>query len=171
MDAFDWPLEFRRLSEQALSRFQAGISDPAQFFIESEVAWLAEIGATPMELFDFAEDAASLPWETALLITAVRRDYFLLVQHGRHSPRRLSEADLPLRKAALAGIEWLPRLIAKARARLRGEMPSDVMYCCGGDRAFLKRHGIHPAEFLRLTWLAGEDDGMIADYVTQRRRH
>jgi hypothetical protein len=170
MDALNWPLEFRRLSEQALSKFQAGIRDPAQLFTSLEVAWLASIGATPAELFDFAEDAASLPWETALLITAVRRDYFLLVQNGQHSTRRLSEPDLPLRKAAVAGMEWLTRLMAKARARLRGEMPIDVMYCCGGDRAFFKMHNIHPAEFLRLTWLAGENDGMIVSYVTKNRQ-
>ena len=32
------------------------------------------------------------------------------------------------------GIAWLPRILVKARLKLRGEMPADLMYGCGGDR-------------------------------------
>jgi hypothetical protein len=61
-------------------------------------------------------------------------------------------------------------LIVKARAKLRGEMPTELMYGCGGDRAFLRKTGIHPADFLRVTWAAGEDDRKIVAYVQSKVR-
>ena len=39
------------------------------------------------------------------------------------------------------------------------------MYCCGGDRAFLKKVNIHPADFLRYVWAAHDDDQKIVGYV------
>jgi hypothetical protein len=105
--------------------------------------------------------------ETSLLITAVRREYFLNVQKGRRSGRVIDMDKLPSKSAQLAGIEWLPRLIEKAQAKLRGEMPPELMYCCGGDRAFLREHGIHPADFLREAWSAGDDRQRLLDFVRQ----
>ena len=60
---------------------------------------------------------------------------------------------------------WLPRIIAKAQAKLRGEMSSDIMFGCGGDRAFLRKVGIDPAQFLRVVWNAGDDLEHIVEYV------
>jgi hypothetical protein len=102
---------------------------------------------------------------TALLIAAVRRDYFLVVQQGRHSSQTIRMEDLPAKTAVAAGLAWLPRLIEKARAKLRGEMPPDLMYGCGGDREFLQRVKIHPADFLRHVWSAGTDNAKIIAYV------
>ena len=90
---------------------------------------------------------------------------FLVVQNGKPSKETIDMDSLPEREAELGGIEWLPRIIAKARAKLPGEMPQELMYCCGGDRAFLREHGIHPADFLREVWAAGEDDQRILKYV------
>ena len=60
----------------------------------------------------------------------------------------------------------MSQVIVKARAKLRGELDPDLMFCCGGDRKFLADHGgIHPADFLRQVWAAGEDDTRIAAYV------
>jgi hypothetical protein len=42
------------------------------------------------------------------------------------------------------------------------------MFCCGGDRAFLQKNDIHPAEFLRITQKAGEQDEIIVQWVVQR---
>jgi hypothetical protein len=39
------------------------------------------------------------------------------------------------------------------------------MYSCGGDRKFLRSHDIHPADFLRAVWAAGDDDSKAAAYV------
>ncbi len=64
------------------------------------------------------------------------------------------------------GMAYLPRILAKARAKLRGELDSDLMFGCGGDRRFLKNHGdIHPADFLRQVWAAKEDDQKLAAWV------
>jgi hypothetical protein len=53
---------------------------------------------------------------------------------------------------------------------LRGELDPNTMYSCGGDRAFLKRHDIAPADFLRAVWSAGEDDAKVIDYVKRNSR-
>ena len=75
---------------------------------------------------------------------------------------------LPPKKEAVDGIEWLPRLIVKARAKLRGEMPAELMYGCGGDRPFLQEMNVELAEFLQVVWLFGDDDRAIIDYVKAR---
>jgi hypothetical protein len=59
----------------------------------------------------------------------------------------------------------LPRLIPKAEAKLRGEMPADLMYCCGGDRKFFKTHNIDPAEFLRKVWDARGNQAEVVAWV------
>ena len=68
---------------------------------------------------------------------------------------------------SVAEITWVPRIIAKARAKLRGELPPDLMCSRGADRPFLRRMGIHPADFLRLVWEAGEDDQYILRRVEE----
>ena len=73
-------------------------------------------------------------------------------------------------QATLGGYAWLPRIIAKARAKLRGEMPPDLMYSCGGDRRFLKSIGADPADFLQQVWEAGDDDQNILDYVNEKAK-
>ena len=78
------------------------------------------------------------------------------------------EADLPLREAELEGIAWLPRILVKARAKLRGELHPDIMYCCGGDFAFLRGQDVAPADFLRVIWASGGDDAKVLAYL---RRH
>ncbi len=162
---YNWETEFRRRYEHALQRYQTGERNAARYFSKAETAYLASIGLTAQEMFDYAEDAGELSYGDALLITAARRDYFLVVQHGQPSRRTISMADLPPKDAAAAGFVWLPRISPKARAKLRGEMPADLMYGCGGDRAFLRKVNIHPADFLRFVWSARDDDQKIIEYV------
>jgi len=64
----------------------------------------------------------------------------------------LDESKLPPKADAVKGIAWLPRLIPKAKAKLRGELPASLMYSCGGDRNFFKEHAIQSSEFLSLVW-------------------
>jgi hypothetical protein len=126
----------------------------------------------PREFFDFIEDfcdEGEPSPASALLIAAVRRDYFLHEQRGEASEVQLTRDDIPTFGDELAGIPYLPRILAKARAKLRGELDPDLMFGCGGDRHFLKKHGdIHPADFLRLVWMAGDDDHDLADAVAKR---
>jgi hypothetical protein len=100
-------------------------------------------------------------------VAGVRRAYFIEVQKRVPSTHVVSVADLPPKTAEVAGIAWLPRILAKARAKLRGEMDPQIMYGCGGDRAFLKRVDVHPAEFLRKVWEAGENDQKVIDWITR----
>ena len=99
---------------------------------------------------------------------SVRRSYLLLVQKGVPSKIVLDESKMPAKTDAVHGIEWLPRLIPKTRAKLRGELPTTLMYGCGGDRRFFKQHDIHPAEFLQVVWHCGDDDKAIVDWVEKR---
>lgn len=168
MDNYNWAKTFGDHFADALDAYRAGKRDAEKMFGTSEREFLKTIGATPQEIFDFVEDTflgGEPGAETALLVTAVRREYFLTVQKGKHSTNVIDMDALPSKSAELAGIEWLPRIIEKARAKLRGEMPPELMYGCGGDRAFLREHGIHPADFLREVWAAGNDVARVIDYV------
>jgi hypothetical protein len=166
MSQYDWADAFRRCYDKAVTAYRAGNRQPGKIFNSTESAFLAGIGCSVQEVYDFVEDGEP-SFETVLLITAVRRGFFQMVQHGQLSAHVVSMAELPPKTAEVAGFPWLPRLIAKARAKLRGEMPLDLMYGCGGDRAFFKRANIHPADFLRVVWAAGEDDRKIIEYVKQ----
>ena len=169
MKTYDWTSRLKELYNNALEQYRAGNRKPDSFFTQEETEFLAEIGAQPMELFDYAEDVGALDWETALLIVSVRRDYYLHLQHRAPAGERLTLDQFPAKDAELDGIPWLPRLIQKANARLRGQLPLDLMYCCGGDRRFFKQHDIHPADFLRFVWAANGDEARLLEYVKGKR--
>jgi hypothetical protein len=163
-----WYHELKQLFVLSSERYRAGERDAQRYFTAEQEAYLGSIGQSAQELYDFAEDHArggEPDWETVLLISAVRRDYLLTVQHGATSPHRISMDDLPAKDAQLEGIPWLPRIIQKAEAKLRGEMPPDLMYNCGGDRNFLLQHGLDAADFLRHVWAAAGDEQKILAYV------
>ena len=168
VDNYNWAGNFWELFEDGLDAYRAGRREAETMFDFAQIEFLASLGATAPEIFDFVEDnfhGGDPSAETALLVTAVRRDYFQAVQKGRLRSHRIDMEALPPKSAALDGIEWLPRIIEKARAKLRGEMPPELMYCCGGDRAFLREHGIHPADFLREVWAAKDDTTRLLSYV------
>jgi hypothetical protein len=168
MEANDWKAEFRRTYDRGAAEWKQGKRTPQKMFSGEEVAFLASLGCTPQELFDFVDDFQCYgepDAATALAVQAVRRDYFLNVLGGASSGQVASMNDLPAKNATVDGIAWLPRLIEKARLKLRGEMPPDLMYGCGGDRAFLQKVNLSPGEFLQLTRDAGADDRRIVDAV------
>lgn len=154
---YAWSSNFRELYAHAVEAYQNGIRVPSELVAKAEADFLAAIGCSSAEVYDFVEDFCEYgepESETVLLITAVRRAYFLSVQGGKPSNHASSQENLPAKEAQLGGIVWLPRIIAKAQAKLRGELPPGVMYGCGGDRGFLKKVNIHPADFLLLVWHA-----------------
>ena len=91
-----------------------------------------------------------------------------LVLSARDVRRAYPVAGRPVE--AVRGIEWLPRLILKAKAKLRGELPPSLMYCCGGDRAFFQKHDVLPAEFLAMVWRNEQNDAAIVDWLVARSR-
>ena len=82
MSAYTWTENFREIYEVALGKYRAGNRQVDTYFDQQALDFLGAIGCRPMEVYDFAEDAPALSYETALLVTAVRRDYFLTMQHG-----------------------------------------------------------------------------------------
>lgn len=170
MKNYIWDSYFVELFDACVDEYDDGNKDFESWYSDQDHEFLKSIGYTPREFFDFVEDNVTSGGEeptaiTALLIAAVRRDYFLTIQKGIPSERIVPTSDLPPKTADFAGFVWLPRIIAKARAKLRGEMDPDTMYCCGGDRAFLSKYDIHPADFLRVVWAAHDDDQKIVEYV------
>lgn len=172
MKHFEFPKKLRAIYDHAVAHYGQGRRGAETFFTAEERAFLAANGITPQHLYDYAEDHHGYEgepgFEHALTIETVRRDYFLNVQHGRASAQPLDADQLPAKTDAVRGIAWLPRLLPKARAKLRGELPPSLMYCCGGDRKFFKEHNILPAEFLALVWRHEHDDAAIVDWVVRR---
>ena len=169
---YTWDTEFTALYEHCVAQYRGGQRDFTRYYSAADSAFLKSIGCQPREFFDFIEDycdGGDLSPSTALLVAAARRDYFLHIQQGHPSATVLMPDALPARDDdSIGGIRWLRRILAKARAKLRGEMPPTMMYCCGGDRSFFKDQNILPAEFLALVWRHEKDDTAIIDWVVRR---
>ncbi|MBT8043584.1 MAG: DUF5069 domain-containing protein [Verrucomicrobiae bacterium] len=164
-----WNDQFLNLFRQCVEQYRAGNTDFHSYYEPTDLEFLQSIGYKPRELFDFVEDLCDegVPSEsTALLVASVRRDYFLTKQNGKPSDKEITPDDLPTFGDTLDGIAYFPRILTKARAKLRGELDPDIMFGCGGDRKFLRDQGnIHPADFLRNVWASGDDDTHIVEYV------
>ncbi len=164
----DWATTFRQVYDRTVIRYRSGARDPNTSFPEADAKFLASIGCTPHELHDFVEDwcDGGVPtFETVLRITAIQRDYFLNELKGQPASTKAASSSFPGMDAELGGHRWLPRIIAKARAKLRGELPPELMYSCGGDRQFLKTTGLKAPEFLEAVRDAEDDDQKILAYV------
>ena len=171
MKHYDFAEKLHPLWDKACRLYAQGQRGATTYFTADEQAFLAAHGLTAQHLYDYGEDFISggePTWNTALAIELVRRDYFHNVQGGRASTVVLDEAKMPAKTDAVHGIAWLPRIIPKAKAKLRGELPPSLMYCCGGDRNFFTTHDIHPAEFLSLVWRHEHNDAAIIDWVVRR---
>jgi len=171
MKHYEFQQHFRALYDKAVALYAKGQRDAENFFSVEEMAFLAANGITSQNLYDYAEDHNNYGepgYDLALGIEYIRRDYFLLSQHGKPSGIVLDETKLPAKTETVRGIEWLPRIIPKAKAKLHGELPTSLMYCCGGDRNFFKTHDINPVEFLGVVRQNEENDSAIVDWVVKR---
>ena len=171
MKHYDFQKSFHALYDKAVGLYAKGQRGAETFFAADELAFLAANGITAQHLYDYAEDHNNYGepgYDIAIGIESIRRDYFLLNQHGKPSSVVLDETKMPAKTAAVRGIEWLPRIIPKAKAKLRGELPASLMYCCGGDRNFFKTHDINPVEFLGLVRQNETNDAAIIEWVVGR---
>jgi hypothetical protein len=172
MQNYTWAERFKKVYDAAVLRYNNGTQNAKELFSKEDVEFLASIGCSAQELFDFVEDfcrGGEPIYSDVLLVTAVRRDYFLNVQHGKPSGKVIDSDKLPAKSAELGGISWLPRIIEKAQAKLHGEMPPELMYGCGGDRPFLRGVNIHLADFLRFVWQVDGDQQKVLAYVNENR--
>jgi hypothetical protein len=165
-----WNDIFLDLFSQCCERYRSGQTDYTRYYSADDLVFLGQIGCQPREFFDFVEDYCDEGRPspgTALLVAAVRRDFFIVVQDSAWSrAEKLSAENVPSFGEELEEMAYLPRILTKARAKLRGELDPDLMFGCGGDRNFLRKHGnIHPADFLRQVWAAGADDLALARWV------
>ncbi len=171
MKHYDFADQFHTLYDKAVKTYAAGQTDQTKYFTAGEQTFLTANGIGIQAMYDYAEDHNGYGepgYDRALAIETVRRDYFLNVQQGKPSTTVLDVAKMPAKTDAVKGIEWLPRIIPKAKAKLRGELPSSLMFSCGGDRQFFREHDIHPAEFLSLVWRNGDNDAATIDWVLRR---
>ena len=168
MSHYRWDTTFLDLFHRCVERYRGGDTEYEGYYTDEDRAFLGSIGYKPREFFDFVEDYADegdpSP-STAVMIASVRRDYLRHVMSGEPSREVVDPASLPAKTEELDGFVWLPRILVKARAKLRGELDPDTMFCCGGDRQFLHEHDIAPADFLRAVWAAGDDDAKVIEYV------
>ncbi len=167
----DWLSQLRDIYDQAVQRFEQGDRGPEKVIGREALAVLDSIGTSAQELYDFVEDwveDGEPTFDAVAAMTEIRRTYFLTVQQGKPSNKMIPSATLPSGYAELGGYRWLPRIIAKARAKLRGELSPDIMFGCGADRPFLRSVNMEPAEFLNTVWNAGMDDQMVLDAVQKK---
>ncbi len=167
-----WNDTFLAIFERCADAYRKGDFDYENDYTAEELKFLESIGYKKRELFDFIEDfvdGEEPSVSTALLVAAVRRDYFLVEQKGKRSGKVITKDDLPSFGEEFEGLSYLPRILMKARAKLRGELDPDLMYGCGGDRNFLAKNGDIPmADFLRHVWAAGDDDSKVAAWIKSR---
>ena len=167
-ESYTFQVPLKEIWVKAVKLYQEGNRESGSYFNEKETAFLDSIGHTAQEVYDFAEDfvrGGEPDFETFLLVASLRRFYFLHVMKGQKSDVVVDTGDLPAKDLSVAGIDWLPRIIPKARAKLRGEMSDDLMYGCGGDRKFFKANNLHPAEFLMVVMQNFDNDEAIIDFV------
>ena len=167
-----WNETFLQLFDRCSASYHGGNRDFTTYYQADDLRFLDSIGCKTREFFDFVEDfcdEGNPSPSCALLVAAVRRDYFLNMPPAETRAKPLTAEDIPPFGDTLDGIAYLPRILAKSRAKLRGELDPDLMFGCGGDRNFLKKHGgIHPADFLRCVWAAGDDDQKVAVWIKQQ---
>jgi len=168
MEQYAWETRFLDLFDRSLDRYRSGEQDLDAYFDANDLEFLHTIGYKPREFFDFVEDygdGQDPSPAAAVLIASARRDYLHVVQQGRRSSHEITPEELPPKDEEFGGVRWLPRIIMKAEGKLRGELHPDIMFSCGGDRAFLREHDIHPADFLRVVWAADGDREKVLEYV------
>lgn len=147
-----------RLHERAVAAYAAGSHDPGCLVAALDAhSELAALGLTPQVVFDFVEDFAADGMPT--------KEEFVAVASLRHAwfraKREAVRPEIPGRDVAAYGIRWLPRITTKARRFLEGTLPEDLMFGCGGDRAFLRSRSLTLEGFLRCVAASEKDDDVF----------
>lgn len=173
----EWNDRFMELFRDAVGRYHEQPQTPVNnFFLPEELSLLAEIGYHPGEMHAYVQEYATKgdpgP-STILLIAAARRSYFLIQERGQiRKAKPIRAENLPAPTDDYQEVPYLPRIIAKATAKLYGILAPNVMYYDNDDREFLRSHGdIHPADFLYMVWNAHGDKQKVVSAVLTAMRH
>ena len=127
----DWKQRFRALFNEGVERHKAGRQSPNTMFEADEIQFLESIGCSSQEMFDFCDDYVC--WDDVIYdhveeLQTVRYEYFKNELNSKPASRRMEMDEFPAKSDEVEGIAWLPRLIVKARAKLDGQLPADLMY-------------------------------------------
>lgn len=172
MPSYNFQKTFEEICEKAVELYKKGGRNVSTYFDGQNLEFIRSIGAAPIDFYDYAEDFCSSgepDFASFLLIQNERKNYFFHEQDGQFSLHTIAEEDLPPKDEEAESIAWLPRIITKAEAKLKGELPTSIMYGCGGDRRFLRSIDLHPAEFLALVRQHMGDREKIIQLIAGRK--
>jgi hypothetical protein len=127
----DWRKQFHDLFFEGVKRHKEGRQDPESLFEGDEPVFLESIGCSTQEMFDFCDDYVrwgDVVYEHVQELQAVRYEHFINELNSEPASHPMEMDEFPPKDAELEGIAWLPRLIVKARAKLAGNLPADLMY-------------------------------------------
>ena len=127
----NWRKQFHNLFFNGVERHKEDRQSPEAMFEGDEPAFLESIGCSTQEMFDFCDDYVGwddVIYEHIVELQGVRLDHFKNGLNSQPAIRRMEMHEFPLKDAEVEGIAWLPRLIVKARAKLAGQLPADLMY-------------------------------------------
>ena len=127
----DWKTQFRAVFDAGVQRRKEGSNEPVAMFERDEVAFLESIGCSAQEMFDFCDDYVGwddVIYEHVEALQVVRYEHFVEELDSQPAAHRMEMDDFPAKTDKVEGIAWLPRLILKARAKLAGQLPADLMY-------------------------------------------
>ncbi len=170
----DWNDTFMELFHDAVERYHSNSHvNPLQFFYPSELEFLTSIGYKAREMFDYIADYAQTGQPSpsaALLIASKRRTYFFTAQRAMNSTSKaISLAELPSPEDDFGGYVYMPHIISKAEAKLRGTLEDGIMYGDARDRQFFAENGgIAPADFLGMVNnVRGDRQRLITSIINQ----
>ena len=127
----DWRTQFHDLFFKGVERHKQGRQSPEGMFEGDEPNFLESIGCSNQELFDFCDDYVrwgDVIYEQVEELQTVRYEHFINKLNSEPASHPMEMDEFPPKDAELEGIAWLPRLILKARAKLAGNLPADLMY-------------------------------------------
>jgi len=127
----DWKTHFRAVFDAGVLQRKGGCNKPDAMFEAGEVTFLESIGCTAQEMFDFCDDHVGwgdVIYEHVEALQAVRYEHFVNELNCQPANHPMEMDEFPPKDAEVEGIAWLPRLIVKARAKLAGQLPADLMY-------------------------------------------
>ena len=127
----EWRRQFHDLFFNGVERHKEGRQSPENMFEGEEPAFLKSIGCSTQELFDFCDDYVrwgDVIYEHVEELQAVRLSHFQGILNSQPAPNQMDMEEFPAKTDEIEGIAWLPRLITKARAKLAGNLPTDLMY-------------------------------------------
>ena len=127
----DWRTQFHDLFFKGVERHKQGRQSPEGMFEGDEPNFLESIGCSTQQMFDFCDDYlrwGDVIYEQVEELQAVRYEHFVNELNSQPANHPMEMDEFPAKDAELEGIAWLPRLILKARAKLAGNLPADLMY-------------------------------------------